>query len=100
MASLYRDLHRSLWPRTRHVRKQFSAGQGPVQLSGDLQRVQTPQCAIQRAGEDRVVLEDGGGFLQAEAWLSVAPTRATDVSYAEATRLPPRNRAGSGRQSS
>ena len=40
VAPLYRDLHRGLRPRARHVRKQFSAGQGPVQLSGDLQRLQ------------------------------------------------------------
>ena len=50
-----------------HVREQFPAGQRPVQLSGDLQRLQAPRRAIQRGREDRDVLEDGDGFLQAEA---------------------------------
>src|SRR5258708_39884624 len=69
MASLYRDLHRGLRPGSMHVRKQFSARQRPVQLSGDLQRLQAPQCAIQRGGEDGAVFEDGDGFLPAEAWV-------------------------------
>ena len=46
VASLYRDLHRGLRPRPLHVREQFSAGQGPVQLSGDLQRLQAHRRAI------------------------------------------------------
>ena len=33
-------------PNRGDVRKQFSARQGPVQLSGDLQRLQAAQCAI------------------------------------------------------
>ena len=67
VAALYRDLHRGLRPQPLHVREQFSAGQRPVQLSGDLQRLQAPRRAIQRGREDRAVLEDGDGFLQAEA---------------------------------
>ena len=71
LASLYRDLHRGLRPQPLHVREQFPAGQGPVQLSGDLQRLQAHRRALQRVREDRVVLEDGDGFLPAEAGLIV-----------------------------
>src|SRR6185437_14260438 len=72
VASLHRDLHRGVRPRSLHVRKQFSAGQGPVQLSGDLQRVQAYRRALQRGGKDRVVLENGDRRLQAQAGLSSA----------------------------
>src|SRR5580704_6743249 len=90
MAPLYRDLHRSLRPRARHVRKQLSARQGPVQLSGDLQRLQASRRAIQRGREDRVVLQDRGGFLQAQAWIirgrQCRPLRAAAIL--EATMKP------------
>ena len=46
VASLYRNLHRGVWSRPLHVREQFSARQGPMQLSGDLQRLQAPQRAV------------------------------------------------------
>ncbi len=48
VASLYRNLHRGVRHRTLHVRKQLPAGQGPMQLSGDLQRVQAHRRALQR----------------------------------------------------
>ena len=62
-------------PEPMHVRKQFSAGQRPVQLSGDLQRLQAAGRAVQRGREDRAVLEDGDGFLQAQAGLTTAGVR-------------------------
>ena len=66
MASLHRNLHRGVRAQPMHVREQLSAGQRPVQLSGDLQRLQAAGRAIQRGGEDRAVLRDGDGVLQAE----------------------------------
>jgi predicted TIM-barrel fold metal-dependent hydrolase len=41
MAALYRNLHRGVWPCALHVREQLSSGQRPVQLSSDLQCLQT-----------------------------------------------------------
>jgi len=67
VAALYRDLHRSLRPGSLHVREQFSTRQGPVQLSGDLQRLQTHRRAIQRDGKNRAVFGDSGQSLQAGA---------------------------------
>ena len=49
-------------PRPRHVREQFSAGQGPVQLSGDLQRRSSASRRNTAKREDRAVLEDGADF--------------------------------------
>ena len=46
VASLYRNLHRGVRSQPLHVREQFSARQGPMQLSGDLQRLQAPQRAV------------------------------------------------------
>src|SRR5438132_12360276 len=62
-----------------HVRKQFPARQGQVQLSGDLQRLQAPRRPIQRGREDGDVFQDGDGFLQIEARVAHAhsPLRNT-----------------------
>src|SRR5690349_21640907 len=79
LASLYRNLHRGLWTRSMHVREQFPAGQGSVQLPGDLERLQAAEHAIQRGGKNRDVLQDGNGFLQAPARIAHAhsPMRNT-----------------------
>jgi predicted TIM-barrel fold metal-dependent hydrolase len=63
-SALYRDMHRGVRPRARDVRKQLSARQGPMQLSGDLQRLQAHRCAIQRSREDVAVLQNRGGVLR------------------------------------
>jgi predicted TIM-barrel fold metal-dependent hydrolase len=84
VAPLYRDLHRGVRSRPGHVREQFSAGQGSVQLSGDLQRLQAHRRALQRGREDRVVFEDGDGFLPAQAWLMATAAKGS----AQLARLP------------
>ena len=65
MAPLHRNLHRGVRRRALHVREQLSAGQGAVQLPGDLQCVQTHHRRLQRCREDRHFLGDGGGLLPA-----------------------------------
>src|ERR1700760_3217287 len=65
--ALYRDLHRGLWPRPLHVRKQFPAGQGSGQLPGDFQRLQAALGRGQRKRQDQAVLQDGEGFLSIAA---------------------------------
>src|ERR1700688_3252963 len=72
LASLCRELHRGVRPRTLHVRKQLSARQGPMQLSGDLQRVQAHRRALQRDREDRAVSKDRDRFLP--AWVALFST--------------------------
>src|ERR1700687_265026 len=84
VASLYRGLHRGLRRGALHVREQLPARQRPVQLSGDLQRVQTYRRAVQRRREDRAIFEDGDGFLPAQTWLIAT---LDPSSQAEPTRL-------------
>src|SRR6516162_6695258 len=67
MEALYRNLYRGLWPAALHVREQLPARQGPVQLSGDLQCLQTHRRALLGEREERAVLEDGDGVLSPEA---------------------------------
>src|SRR5690349_24505403 len=69
--ALYRDLHRGIRPGPLHVREQFSSGQRPGQLPGDLQRLQAPCRQLQREREDRAVLEDRDGFLSAPVALTI-----------------------------
>ena len=62
----------------------FPPDKGQWQLPGDLQRLQAHRRALQRGREDRVVLEDGGGFLPARARLScVAQPRPRRLQLAE-----------------
>ena len=55
VAPLYRDLHQRLRPAALDVREQFSGRQGHVQLSGDVERLQTHRRRLLRRREDGVV---------------------------------------------
>ena len=65
LAALYRNLHRGVRAKARDVREQFPAGQGPVQLPGDLQRLQAHRRALERGRKDGAVLADGERCLPA-----------------------------------